>query len=116
MGTRIRADHCRVAERECLIPLARHPDVASGERLRVRARLLDAVGQQDFDHKRHRFQTGRMEYVVFTKPWIDALERLAAGEDGDQQGKADSDSDFLKSESSRSVTPSLDVSPMLTGT
>lgn len=93
-----------------------HPDVASGERLRVRARLLDAVGQQDFDHKRHRFQTGRMEYVVFTKPWIDALERLAAGEDGDQQGKADSDSDFLKIESSRSVTPSLDVSPMLTGT
>lgn len=93
-----------------------HPDVASGERLRIRARMLDAVGKQDFTHKRHRFASGRMEYVVFTKQWIEALERLAAGEDGDRPKKADSDQVFLKSESMESVTPSLDVSPLVAST
>lgn len=98
-----------------------HPDVTSGERNRIRARLIEMAGNgtRDFIHKRHRFANGRMEYVVFTKEWIGNLEKLAAGEDVDGQvglSKADFDQVFQKSGSSESVTPSLDVSPLLAST
>ena len=44
--------------------------------------------ERDFDHRRWRFPGGRMEYVCFTPRWIEALERLAAGEDaGDRTGE-----------------------------
>lgn len=60
--------------------IGRGHDVLPGERNRIRSRLLDIMGQKDFDHRRHRFSSGRLEYVVFTKEWIAALESLAAGE------------------------------------
>jgi hypothetical protein len=76
-----------------------HPDVSAGDRNKIRAMLLSAVHSSDFTHKRHRFATGRMEYVVFTKEWLDALESMASGDD-EKVGryKADSDMDFPKTE------------------
>jgi hypothetical protein len=58
-------------------------DLMPGERNRIRGRLVDALGVTDFVHKRHRFPSGRLEYVVFDSAWIDALERMAAGEEVD---------------------------------
>jgi hypothetical protein len=63
--------------------IGRSHDVQAGERNRVRAKLLQAMDQRDFEHKRHRFPAGRLEYVVFTKEWISALESIAAGEELD---------------------------------
>jgi hypothetical protein len=61
--------------------IGRSHDVAPGERNRVRSRLIDAMGVTDFDHRRHRFSSGRLEYVVFTREWVSALEAMAEGED-----------------------------------
>lgn len=61
--------------------IGRTHDVVQGERSRIRSRLLDATGMRDFDHRRHRFASGRLEYVVFTMDWIAALEAMAAGEE-----------------------------------
>jgi hypothetical protein len=67
--------------------ISRSNDVVAGERTRIRSRLLAMVGQKenkkvaDFVHRRHQFPSGRLEYVVFTKPWLDALESLASGEE-----------------------------------
>jgi hypothetical protein len=63
--------------------IGRSHDVQAGERNRVRAKLLEAMGQRDFSHKRHRFQSGRLEFVVFTRDWVSALESLSAGEELD---------------------------------
>lgn len=71
--------------------IGRSHDVVPGERNRVRAKLLEIMGQRDFDHRRHRFESGRLEYVVFTREWLAALERLASGEDGDWTVKGDAD-------------------------
>lgn len=71
--------------------IGRSHDVVPGERNRVRAKLLEIMGQRDFDHRRHRFESGRLEYVVFTREWLAALERLAAGDDGDWTVKGDAD-------------------------
>lgn len=79
--------------------IQRTHDVAPGERNRVRGRLLDAMGARDFDHRRHRFPSGRLEYVVFTREWVEALERLASGEDEkDWTVKGDGDLVFLETE------------------
>ena len=61
--------------------IGRQHDVMPGERNRIRAKLLHIVGMRDFEHRRHRFENCRLEYVVFTNEWIAALEVLAAGED-----------------------------------
>jgi hypothetical protein len=67
--------------------IGRSHDVVPGERSRVRSRMLamvrgdDGKAVTDFVHRRHSFATGRLEFVVFTKPWLDALESLAAGEE-----------------------------------
>ena len=67
--------------------ITRAQDVMPGERTKIRSRLLAMVGSKektkvvDFVHRRHQFASGRLEYVVFTKPWLDALESLAAGEE-----------------------------------
>jgi hypothetical protein len=61
--------------------IGRSEDVMPGERNRIRARLLDIVGAKDFVHERHRFQSGRLEYVVFDRKWAEALESLASGEE-----------------------------------
>lgn len=71
--------------------IGRSHDVAPGERNRVRAKLLEIMGQRDFEHRRHRFEGGRLEYVVFTREWVDALERLAAGDEDDWTVKGDAD-------------------------
>jgi hypothetical protein len=76
-------------------------DVAPGERSKVRSRLLDAVGASDFEHRRHRFPSSRLEYVVFTKRWILALESMAAGDDDAPDGrpvKGEADEVFEKTE------------------
>ena len=60
--------------------IGRAHDVGPGERNKVRARLLSAMATKDFNHQRHRFAgVGRLEYVVFTREWLSALEVLAAG-------------------------------------
>lgn len=60
-------------------------DLMPGERNRIRCRLVDAIGVTDFVHKRHRFPSGRLEYVVFDSRWIEALERMAAGDEGGEK-------------------------------
>lgn len=72
-------------------------DVAVSERNKVRNKLLEAVGAKDFTHKRHRFGSGRLEYVVFTHEWVAALQSLAAGEDG-RPYKGDNERNFLENE------------------
>jgi hypothetical protein len=72
-------------------------DVAVSERNKVRNKLLEAVGAKDFTHKRHRFGSGRLEYVVFTHEWVAALQSLAAGEDG-RTYKGDNERNFLENE------------------
>jgi hypothetical protein len=71
--------------------IGRSHDVVPGERNRVRAKLLEIMGQRDFDHRRHRFEIGRLEYVVFTREWVEALERLASGDGDDWTVKGDAD-------------------------
>jgi hypothetical protein len=71
--------------------IGRSHDVVPGERNRVRAKLLEIMGQRDFDHRRHRFESGRLEYVVFTREWVEALERLASGDGDDWTVKGDAD-------------------------
>lgn len=79
--------------------IGRMHDVAPGERNKLRMRLLDAMGSRDFDHRRHRFESGRLEYVVFTKEWVAALESMAAGEGNEWTVKGEADEVFSKIES-----------------
>ena len=62
--------------------IGRSHDVAVAERNKVRNKLLEIMGEKDFVHKRHRFGSGRLEYVVFAHEWVAALQSLAGGEDG----------------------------------
>ncbi len=72
--------------------IGRSHDVVPGERNRVRARLIDAMGVKDFVHQRHRFHgAGRLEYVVFTREWLAALEAMASGSEDDWTVKGDAD-------------------------
>jgi hypothetical protein len=73
-------------------------DVGVGERNKVRNKLLEIMGAKDLVHKRHRFGSGRLEYVVFTHEWVAALQSLAAGEDGRSPYKGDSESNFAENE------------------
>ena len=86
--------------------IGRQHDIAPNERNRIRAKLLNIVGENDFEHRRHRFENGRLEYVVFTREWIAALEVLAAGED-DWTVKGEADKNFLKTENHRPSTVHL---------
>ena len=72
-------------------------DIASGERNRIRNKLLEIMAAKDLVHKRHRFGSVRLEYVVFTHEWVAALQSLAAGEDG-RPYKGDSESNFAENE------------------
>ena len=67
--------------------ISRTHDVAPGERNKIRGKLLRIMGVDDFVHERHRFASGRLEYVVFNREWVNAVERLAAGDDGDGGGE-----------------------------
>jgi hypothetical protein len=78
--------------------IGRMHDVAPGERNKLRMRLLDAMGAKDFDHRRHRFQSGRLEYVVFTKEWVAALEAMSAGDENEWTVKGEADQVFSKIE------------------
>lgn len=78
--------------------IGRQHDVMPGEKNRIRAKLLRIVGATDFEHRRHRFENGRLEYVVFTREWVAALEVLASGEDGDWTVKGGADKVFSKTE------------------
>jgi hypothetical protein len=73
-------------------------DIGIGEKNKVRNKLLEIMHTKDLIHKRHRFPTGRLEYVVFTREWVAALESLAAGEDGKTLYKGEIESDFSKTE------------------
>ena len=59
-----------------------HKGTTTGERNRLRAMLLERVGAPDFDHRRHRFPAGYLEFVVWGPAWLDALQWIAAGGDG----------------------------------
>jgi len=59
-----------------------HKGTTTGERNRLRSMLLEEVGAQDFEHRRHRFPAGYLEFVVWGPAWLDALQRIAAGGDG----------------------------------
>jgi hypothetical protein len=72
-------------------------DIASGERNRIRNKLLEIMAAKDLVHKRHRFGSVRLEYVVFTHEWVAALQSLAAGEDG-RPYKGDNESNFAENE------------------
>lgn len=61
--------------------IGRSHDVLPGERNKLRSRLLHRMGCSDFTHKRHRFGPIRLEYVVFDKEWVSAVEAMAAGDD-----------------------------------
>lgn len=65
-----------------------HRGTTVAERNRIRAMLLEEVGMKDFEHRRYRFPSGQLEFVVFTKPWLEAIQRLSAG-----AGLNDADSD-----------------------
>lgn len=78
--------------------IGRQHDVMPGERNRIRAKLLHIVGVRDFEHRRHRFENGRLEYVVFTKEWIAALEVLSSGEDDIRPVNGGADKNFSKTE------------------
>jgi hypothetical protein len=73
-------------------------DVAVGERNKIRNKLLEIMHAKDLVHKRHRFPSGRLEYIVFTREWVTALESLASGEDGMTLYKGEIDLDFSKTE------------------
>lgn len=66
--------------------IGRTHDVMAGERNRVRAYLVRSLGVKDFVHKRHLFASGRLEYVVFDRKWIAALETLASGRIDESDG------------------------------
>jgi hypothetical protein len=66
--------------------IGRTHDVMAGERNRVRAYLVRSIGVKDFVHKRHVFAAGRLEYVVFDRKWIAALETLASGQIDESDG------------------------------
>lgn len=87
--------------------ISRLHDIAPSEKSRIRSKILSIVGMKDFDHRRHRFTAGRLEYVVFTKEWIAALEVLAAGEDEIWTVKGEADSVFSKSENHQPSTVHL---------
>jgi len=96
---------CWVTPDECWLQwgkvwedISRQHDVAPAERNKLRSRLLDAMGEKDFTHTRHRFLSHRMEYVVFTREWVAALEVLAAGEEFGRPVKGDIDQVFSKIE------------------
>jgi hypothetical protein len=72
-------------------------DVGVGERNKVRNKLLEIMATKDLVHKRHRFGSGRLEYVVFTHEWVAALQSLAAGEDG-RPYKGEIDLHYAKNE------------------
>jgi len=74
---------------------SRH-ETSTGERTRIRDMLTQRMKVDDLPHKRYRFASGRRnEYVVFTQPWIDAVQRLSAG-------SADSEEGYVENEASES--------------
>jgi len=72
--------------------ITRTHDVVPGERNKIRGKLLRMMDADDFVHERHRFASGRLEYVVFGREWVQAVERLAAGDDSSSDGGEDLDS------------------------
>jgi len=74
--------------------IASRHEISPGERTRIRDMLTQRMKVDDLPHKRYRFDSGRRnEYVVFTKPWIDAVQRLSAG-------SADSEEGYVENEAS----------------
>ena len=57
--------------------VARMRNVMPGERTRLRKKLLQEVGAQDFPHKRWVIGQTKKEFVAFNLEWMGALERLA---------------------------------------
>jgi hypothetical protein len=78
--------------------ISRTHDVAVGERNKIRNKLLEIMHAKDLVHKRHRFPSGRLEYIVFTREWVAALESLASGVDGVRLLKGEVELNFPKTE------------------
>lgn len=90
--------------------IARSHDVTTNDRNRVRGKLLEMLGRKDFEHKRHRFASSRMDFVVFDKDWVSALEAMASGADGEWEPsgrpvRGENDKVFLENEN---FSPSMD--------
>lgn len=53
----------------------------------VRRRLCALIGEKDLEHDRFVFRGRRLSYVVFDRRWLDALQSLADGSDGQTEKK-----------------------------
>ena len=53
----------------------------------VRRRLCAVLGEKDLDHDRFVFRGRRLSYVVFDRRWLEALQSLADGSDGQTEKK-----------------------------
>jgi hypothetical protein len=59
--------------------IGRSHDVQSGERIRIRHMLCQAMGVEDFTEGRHQFGDVRHSYVIFSPAWVAAVQTLAEG-------------------------------------
>jgi len=59
--------------------IGRTHDVQSGERIRIRHMLCQAMGVDDLPEGRHTFGDVRHSYVVFDSAWVEAVKKLAGG-------------------------------------
>ena len=95
--------------------IGRAHDVGQTERNKVRAMILDRTGEKDFVHRRHRFASGRLEYVVFSPAVVAILEDIAAGDDG-RPSKGDFDLVCAENEKHRASTVQEDLTPLVAST
>lgn len=63
--------------------IGRTHDVQAGERIRMRHLICTRVGASDIPERRHTFGGVRHSFVVFSEAWIEAVQALAEGADGE---------------------------------
>jgi hypothetical protein len=62
--------------------IASRHECVPGERTRIRDMLIERMKVKDMPHKRYRFASGRRaDFVSFTSPWLETVQRLTAGGD-----------------------------------
>lgn len=93
--------------------ICRAHDVVPGERNRIRGKLLRMMGADDFVHERHRFASGRLEYVVFNREWVECVERLAAGDDSDLDGNRGENANEISDAGSEIDRPTVKSSQLV---
>lgn len=63
--------------------IGRTHDVQAGERIRMRHLICAKVGVTDVPERRHTFGGVRHSFVVFSPAWVEAVQSLAEGADGE---------------------------------